>query len=73
MEKITIEVNADVAKKWLNTPVRLRKRLENQLISGIKNSDNIKNDFWHFLENERKKADKKGFNDEILNEILNES
>ena len=73
MEKITIEVNAKIKKKWLNTPIRLRKRLENQLISGINNSNNIKNDFWSFLENERKKADKKGFNDEILNEILNES
>ncbi|MBK6979432.1 MAG: hypothetical protein IPH28_22010 [Cytophagaceae bacterium] len=73
MEKITIEVNADIASKWLKTPVRLRKRLENQFIAGINNSEKFNDDFWNFLESERKKADQKGFNNEILNEIINES
>lgn len=73
MEKITIEVNADIARKWLKTPVRLRKRLENQFIAGINNSEKFNDDFWNFLESERKKADQKGFNNEILNEIINES
>ncbi|MBK9509288.1 MAG: hypothetical protein IPP61_09485 [Cytophagaceae bacterium] len=73
MEKITIEVNDDIASKWLKTPVRLRKRLENQFIAGINNSEKFNDDFWNFLESERKKADQKGFNNEILNEIINES
>ena len=73
MEKITIEVNADIASKWLKTPVLLRKRLENQFIAGINNSEKFNDDFWNFLESERKKADQKGFNNEILNEIINES
>ena len=73
MEKITIEVNDDIASKWFKTPFRLRKRLENQFIAGINNSEKFNDDFWNFLESERKKADQKGFNNEILNEIINES
>jgi len=73
MEKIQLEVDKETAEKWN----RSNRKTQKQISDAFEKVMDIffegkEDDFWPFLERIRKKAENKGFNDEILNDILNE-
>lgn len=73
MERIEFEVNDDTAKKWRYTNPEIKQRIEkevDQLLKIIleKEEDTL----WPLLKKIRLEAEQKGFNDEILEQILNE-
>ncbi|MGK7393298.1 MAG: hypothetical protein ACNS62_01955 [Candidatus Cyclobacteriaceae bacterium M3_2C_046] len=73
MERIVIEVSEKVAKKWrYSDPSRKQQIAEafNKILLTL--MDKPSEDFWPFLERLRAEAEKKGFNDQILDDILNE-
>jgi hypothetical protein len=73
MERIIIEVDDTIARKWryasLKTKEQTAKRIDDFLRIVL---DKPEQDIWPFLETLRIEAEKKGFNDSILNSILNE-
>lgn len=73
MERIEFEVNDDTAKKWRYTNPEIKQRIEkemDQLLQII--LDKQEDTFWPFLEELRSKAEQNGFNDDILEQILND-
>ena len=72
MERIVIEVDSETAKKWKFVPKSTKNALSKSFAKTIESSFSEKEDYWQFLEKGRKVAEKKGFNDEILKEILSE-
>jgi len=73
MDRIIIEVEDNTAKKWRYTNPNTKKRISEK-VEQILNilMEKEQEDFWPFLEKVREQAEKKGFNDEILNQILSE-
>lgn len=73
MERIVIEVDNITAKKWRYTSPEAKQRLSKKIELILKSiMDKGDDDLWPFLEKLRKEADKEGFNDDILNQILSE-
>lgn len=73
MEKIMIEVDKNTAKKWEESDSATKQRISDafdKFLNVLLNKE--EEDFWPFLEKIREEAEKKGFSDEILNQILNE-
>ena len=73
MEKIMIEVDKDTAKKWEESDAVTKQRISDAFdkFLNILMEKEVE-DFWPVLEKIREEAEKKGFSDEILDEILNE-
>lgn len=73
MERIVLEVGDATAKKWQYVEPKTKQRIY-KTMDRILNSllDRQAVDLWQFLEKVRAEAEKKGFNDDILDEILNE-
>lgn len=71
MERIVIEVDEATAKKWNNRLPGTKQRISEKL-GGLLNTilDKEEEDIWPFLEEVRAESEKKGFNDEIMNQIL---
>ena len=73
MDKIIIEVDEELAQKWRQVQLPVKQQISRDIerilhaIMG-KNTD----DLWPFLERIRIEAEKKGFNDAVLEEILYE-
>ncbi|MDO5665523.1 MAG: hypothetical protein Q4G63_09740 [Bacteroidia bacterium] len=73
MERIVLEVKPETARRW-----RMKSRKVKQ--AAIPNIDRLLNiwldsqeeELWPFLERLRRDAEYKGFNDDILANILNE-
>jgi len=73
MERIVLEVKNDTAKKWQYVAPKTKQRIYEEVdrfLSAI--LEKQPDDLWPFLEKLRVEANKKGFNDTILDEILNE-
>ena len=73
MDRIVIEVRDDLARRWRNTDPQAKQKIAqevDQFLSSI--FEEKKNEFWPFLEQVRLEAESKGFNDEVLKDILNE-
>jgi len=73
MERIVIEVSEKVAKKWrYSDPDKKQQIAEafNKILLTM--MDKPGEEFWPFLERLRTEAEKKGFNDQVLDDILNE-
>ena len=73
MEKISIEVNEKLAQRWRQVESQEKQKISRDIerileIAMGKNEE----DLWPFLENIRLEAERKGFNDQVLDEILNE-
>lgn len=73
MDRIVIEVEDGIARKWRNTDPQLRHEISQKLDQFLnvifeKRGDDI----WPFLENLRLKSEERGFNDDLLEQILNE-
>jgi len=73
MDRIVIEVEDNLARRWRNADPETKQKVSqevDQFLSTIfeKKEDEI----WPFLEKLRAKAEQRGFNDEILEQILNE-
>jgi uncharacterized protein YerC len=73
MDRIVIEVGDNVARRWRNITPEV-KQVVSQEVDQFLNTILEKNDedIWPFLEELRAKAELKSFNDEILEQILNE-
>jgi uncharacterized protein (UPF0297 family) len=73
MGKITIEVSETIASKW-EALKEERKNEINELVSKIiSESESSKQvDYWERLREIRKRANEKGFTEDLLNQILNE-
>jgi hypothetical protein len=73
MDRIVIEVEDSLASKWRDATPEIKQIVSREvdlLINKIlKKKDD---DTWQFLEQLRKKAEQRGFSDEILEQILNE-
>ncbi len=73
MERIVIEVDEITGKRWKYASPEIRRKLAEEVGKIMKAALNkTEDDFWPFLENIRKKAEDKGFSDDILNQILGE-
>ncbi|MCF2504380.1 hypothetical protein L0663_13390 [Dyadobacter sp. CY107] len=73
MDRIVIEVEDGIARKWRNTDPKFRQEISqklDQVLSVI--FEKKTEDIWPFLENLRIKSEERGFNDDILEQILNE-
>ncbi|MCF0042847.1 hypothetical protein [Dyadobacter fanqingshengii] len=73
MDRIVIEVEDGIARKWRNTDPKFRQEISqklDQVLSVI--FEKKTEDIWPFLENLRIKSEGRGFNDDILEQILNE-
>ena len=74
MERIVLEVRSETARRW-RMKVGKNKRSAftevDQLLNIWLNSQ--EEGLWSFLERARKDAEEKGFSDDVLNRILNES
>lgn len=73
MDKITIEVDEKLAQRWRQVQLPLKQQISRDIerILEVVMEKNDK-DFWPFLERLRIEAEKEGFNDAVLEEILNE-
>jgi hypothetical protein len=73
MEKIVLEVDNDTARKWQYIEPEAKQRITEEMRRFLKTLlTKRKDDLWPFLEKLREEAEKKGFNDTILNDIINE-
>jgi hypothetical protein len=73
MEKIVLEVDNDTARKWQYIEPEAKQRITEEMGRFLKTLlTKRKDDLWPFLEKLREEAEKKGFNDTILNDIINE-
>ena len=73
MERIIIEVDDITAKKWKYISTELRQKLAGEFRQIMKATlDKSEDEFWPFLEKVRKNAERKGFNDDVLTQILGE-
>lgn len=73
MDRIVIEVDDSLARRWRNTPPETKQKVSKEVdifLNTIlaRNEDEI----WPFLEQLRVKAELRGFNDQVLEQILNE-
>lgn len=73
MDRIVIEVEDSVARKWRDAAPEVR-RVAAQEVDQLLNVifEQRDGDIWPFLEKLRAKAEQRGFNDEVLAQILNE-
>jgi len=73
MGKITSEISETIASKWIALREE-RKNEMNELVSKISSeSESSKQvDYWERLREIRKRANEKGFTEDLLNQILNE-
>ena len=73
MDRIVIEVDDATARRWRNilpsTKERISKKLDGLLGAILEKEDD---EIWPFLEKVRREAEAKGFNDDIMNQILSE-
>lgn len=72
MERIVIEVEDEIAKKWKYSSKHAKDILAKSFAQNIKNSFSEKDDFWKFALKGRELAESKGFNEKILKEILSD-
>lgn len=73
MEKIQLEVDKLTAEKWNSSNRKTKKQISDAFEKVLDIFfENKEDDFWPFLEGIRKKAENKGFNDEILDKILDD-
>ena len=73
MRKIVLEIDSTTAKKWEKADVKTKSLIFAQIDRFLKIALNKeKDDLWEFLEESRREAETKGFNDDILSKILNE-
>ena len=73
MDRIVIEVEDGIARKWRNTDPQLRHEISQKLDQFLNVIfDRKGEDIWPFLENLRMTSEGRGFNDDILEQILNE-
>jgi hypothetical protein len=73
MDRIVIEVEDSLASKWRDATPEIKQIVSREvdlLINKILEKKD--DDTWQFLEQLRKKAEQRGFSDEILEQILNE-
>ncbi|HEV7378896.1 MAG TPA: hypothetical protein VGN64_03830 [Dyadobacter sp.] len=73
MDRIVIEVEDSVARKWRDAAPEVKQvvsREVDQLLNVI--FEQRDGDIWPFLEELRAKAEQRGFNDDVLAQILNE-
>jgi len=73
MDRIVIDVEDVVARKWRNTDPQIRQEISQKLDQFLHIIfDKKEEDIWPFLEALRVKSEERGFNDDILEQILNE-
>jgi phosphotransacetylase len=73
MERIVIEVNDAIAKKWrLSSQKRRNTVLQKVNITLAKELADSKEDFLEYLKELRSKMKERGLTEEILQEILND-
>ena len=74
MERIILEVDDNLGKAWRNTSVKLRERLEMDLVQQLSNSlsETREVNFELLLQDARKDAAKNGLTEEILTQLLND-
>jgi hypothetical protein len=73
MDRIVIEVEDSLASKWRDATPEIKQIVSREVDLLISKILEKKDDYtWQFLEQLRKKAEQRGFSDEILEQILNE-
>ena len=73
MDRIVIEVEDSLARRWRNADPETKRKASHEVDQFLSMIFEKKDDeIWPFLEQLRAKAEQKGFNDEILEQILNE-
>lgn len=73
MEKIMIEVEKNTAKKWEESDAFTKQRISDAFDKFLNIlMEKEEEGFWPVLEKIREEAEKKGFSDEILDQILKE-
>ena len=74
MERIVIEVDEAVAKKWRRTSPEFKKEASEKISESISKilDDNRKKHFLEYLDELRSKMKQRGLTEEILQEILND-
>ena len=73
MERIVFEIDDNTARKWKYASAAAKRRISQKFDLLLQVMlDKQEDDFWQFLESARLGAVQKGFNDEILNDILND-
>jgi hypothetical protein len=73
MARIVIEVDELTGKKWNYASPQTRQKISKEFSQLMKATlSKSEDDFWPFLEEVRKRAEGRGFDDEILNQILSE-
>jgi hypothetical protein len=73
MDRIVIEVEDNLAKRWRNAAPEIKQKVSQELDHFLSNIfKKEEGEIWAFLEQLRSKAEQKGFDDSILEQILNE-
>ena len=73
MAKITIDVEDELYYTWKKSSIDKKRRINEQVATIISQSlETDEEDLWPYLEKVRKNADSKGFNDQILDQLLND-
>lgn len=73
MSKIEIEVNQKNRDRWNKLPDSTQKRIAETIEKLIESLQEDSDDFfWNTLNKIRAKAEERGFDDEVLKQILNE-
>ncbi|WP_262246023.1 hypothetical protein [Parapedobacter soli] len=73
MERIVLEVRENTAKKWQHVAPKAKQRIYEEVDRFLNVIlEKQPDDLWPFLEKLRADADRKGFNDAILDEIVND-
>ncbi len=73
MDRIVIEVADATAKRWWYKTPEARQNIAQEMDKLLQIILEKSNDeFWPFMDSIRSKAESKGFNDNILQEILDE-
>ena len=71
MERIVIEVDDEVAKKWRISSQRMKAKLSQEMnVKLAKGLSDSHEEFMQFLDELGKKAQERGLTEEILEEIL---
>lgn len=73
MERIVIEVDDDVAKKWRDSSKKRKEKISQEInVKLAKELYDSKEDFLQYLDELRNSMRERGLTEEVLQEILND-
>ncbi|MGN6248001.1 MAG: hypothetical protein ACTHNG_06565 [Ginsengibacter sp.] len=73
MERIVIEVDDDVAKKWRDSSKKRKEKISQEInVKLAKELYDSKEDFLQYLDELRNSMKERGLTEEVLQEILND-